>query len=176
MTSSAQFQRFLERQLASFEKFHFRTNDILSLAWHQPVRVNGKQLKLGTRAFTVLLLLAARAVKSPGDFFETDALVGAIERKARILGDLHLSWDRPSPPQVHAAVCDLRRVLRRKRLTVSLIESARWRSGGYRLSIPPMNIITDDGGAENLSRLAFTPLTGGNGAALLEPALILQGH
>lgn len=173
MNPDQALRRFLERQLGSFEKFRFRTNDILSLAWHQPTRVNGKSITLGSHAFSVLLLLAARAIESPGDFFETDAIVGAIQRNRRLLGEFHLSWDSPTASQVHTAVYDLRRALRNKGLTPSLIESARPRSRGYRLSLPAMNIITDPRSAANIDRLALDPFAG-NGTALLAPAGIFS--
>lgn len=155
MTPSPDDSRYLDRQEAAQLKHDFLTNDIVKLRGRQAPRVNGRPLKLSTHGQTLLLLLAARAVKYPGDYFTAEDLVLAIERGRRILGDLRLSWDRPTPGHVYSAISNVRAALQKRKLNEALVE--RVTGKGYRLSTPAMNVVIAVPGAELLARLAPRP-------------------
>ena len=155
MSPKPDARRFIERQLAALQKYDLKTNEIVQLSVRQPPRVNGKALTLKTHARTVLLFLAAHAIEHPGDYFTTPDLIFAIESRTRVLGEMRMSWSKPTAEQIYSAVCELRRALRKKKLNVELIESEIGK--GYRLSTPAMNIFTDGPDGESLARLAGGP-------------------
>ena len=159
MTPQPDDQRFLEQQLAAQERYNLLTNDIVKISGRQPPRVNGKPLALKTHARTVLLFLATQAIDHPGDYFSTDDIVLAIERRGRALGELKMSWNQPTPGQIFSAVSQLRSALGKNRLNENLVESVRGK--GYRLSTPAMNILYDFPGGENLARLSEGPFPRG---------------
>ena len=117
----------------------------------QPPRVNSKPVKLGQHARIILLLLAARAIESPGDYFKTDEILRELTRRERILGALHLSWVKPTEAQLHSAISELRQALEDCGLDRNLIESVHGK--GYRLSTPAMNILGDDSAPDNFTAL-----------------------
>lgn len=147
MNSEPDLLRFLERQLAAQAKHSLRTNAIVKLAMRQPPRVNSKPIKLGQHALIVLLLLAARAIKSPGDYFSTPEILRELARRQRLLGELELSWVNPSEAEVHSAISALRQAVAKCGLDRNLIESVHGK--GYRLSTPAMNILGDDSDPTN---------------------------
>jgi hypothetical protein len=164
-----EFLRLLQQQLAALEKYRFLTNSILMLHWHQPSSVNNEPLDIGTRAFTMLLLLAGRALESPGDYLESNAIVEAVERRARLLGDLGLSWHQPTQQQVHSAMSELRLAFRSEAAGHAFIESAPRQGKGYRLSTPNVNIIPDEPTSACLRSLALRSVLFDEKAAGLFP-------
>lgn len=161
MYSTPDHLRFLERQLAAQQKHGLLTNSIVRIAGRQHPSVNGKPLKLTLHAFTVLLLLAARAIESPGDFFSTEDIVKEIETRGDLLGELELSWQKPTGGEVHSAVSALRKTLAKQRLNRNLIESVPGK--GYRLSTPAMNIVTDALATKKLGMLSLGSFRNRNG-------------
>ena len=151
MNTEPDLVRFLERQLTAQAKHSLRTNAIVKLAMRQPPRVNSKPIKLGQHARIILLLLAARAIESPGDYFKTEEILRELTRRERILGALHLSWVKPTEAQLHSAISELRQALEDCGLDRNLIESVHGK--GYRLSTPAMNILGDDSAPDNLPAL-----------------------
>lgn len=153
MTPKSDSARYLARQEAAQQKHGYLTNDIVNISWHQPPRVNGRPLKLSTHGLTALLLLAERAVEFPGDYVPTEDIILAIEKGKRLLGNLKMSWNNPTPNQVHAAVNNVRRAIRKTGLNPDLVESVQGK--GYRLSTPAMNIVINVPGAESLAALSL---------------------
>lgn len=136
-------------------KHGYLTNALVKIRGRQAPRVDGRPLKLSGHGHALVLLLAARAVAFPGDYFTSDELVLALERGQRVLGGLELSWARPTPANLYTAVKDARHALTRWKLSKSLIEHVLGK--GYRLSTPAMNVVIDVPGAELLAKLPPPP-------------------
>jgi len=134
-------EEYIKRLETALMAHYFVTNDVVRIpACHQAV-INGKPVKLGAHAFTVLVLLAEMAINSPGDFASTEALIRAIKCAQRRLGALKISWLEPTDDDIFKAVSEIRLKLDKAGLDESLIESER--GYGYRLSTPGFNILID---------------------------------
>ena len=156
--------RFLARQEAAQLKHDYLTNDIVNIHWHQPLRVNGRPLKLSSHGRTLLLLLAARATEFPGDCMPTEDIIAALVRGKRLLGDLRMSWNNPTHAQVHSAVRDVRLALEKNKLNTALVELVSGK--GYRLSTPAMNVVINVPGTENLASLSLDTFVKREGDAI----------
>jgi DNA-binding winged helix-turn-helix (wHTH) protein len=130
--------KLLEVELANHD---FRTNDVVRIVGRLQARVNGECIKVNSRAFAMLLLLAERAAGAPGKYFTTEALIEAIMANQGRLAMLGLSWVKPDAHGVYQAVCQLRAALETAGLDESLVQHAKMR--GYRLNTPPRNIMID---------------------------------
>jgi DNA-binding winged helix-turn-helix (wHTH) protein len=152
MSLSPDELRFLERQNAASVKYDFPSISNLTLAWHVPPAVNGRPLKLSDHGSALLLLLAARARRSPGAFVSTPDLLQEIMLHRRLLGELNLSWEMPIAAQIHSAVADLRGAIGGETLGPLVVQSMPRR--GYRLAIPDFNIVADPRSAAILDRFS----------------------
>jgi DNA-binding winged helix-turn-helix (wHTH) protein len=139
-SKSGRDEQFLHEE-ATLSKLGFVTNDLVRIAGRRLAKVNGKDVKLGDHAFTVLVLLAEHGIKSPGGYVSMDGLLLAIGNSKRRLGELGMSWVEPTPAAVYRAVCQLRSALTAVGLDESVIDSGR--GLGYRLNTPATNILID---------------------------------
>jgi hypothetical protein len=131
----------IKREEAALAKHGFATNDLVRIPGRHLAKINGRFVKLGDHAFTVLVLLAEQAIKSTGEYVSTEALIVAIKRGYRRLGALEMSWVEPTGEGVHRAVCQIRVALKKAGLDDSLLELVRGQ--GYRLNTPAFNILID---------------------------------
>jgi len=131
----------LKQNEAALAQFRFLANDLVLLCGRHAVRVNATPLKLGSHAFTMLVLLAERALTPSGELFATEDVISTLERSRRRLGALGLSWGNPTDLSIFKAVCALRAALTRAGLNPRLVESVRGQ--GYRLNTPAMNVLVD---------------------------------
>jgi hypothetical protein len=147
MKSKPDILRSFELREAALLMNSLLTNDLVRVDRQTP-KVNGRLLKLNTRAFVLLLLLAEQAVATPGAYLPTSALVDVINRNAARLGKLGLSW-QATKNDVYGAVSELRSAIETKRLNATLVE--RNGAAGYRLSTAPANILISVPGQEDFS-------------------------
>ena len=131
----------IKREEAALTKHDFVTNDLVRIPGRHLAKINGRFVKLGDHAFTVLVLLAEQAMKPSGEYVSTEALILAIKNGGRRLGALRMSWVEPTAEGVHKAVCQIRVALKKAGLDDSILELVRGQ--GYRLNTPAFNILID---------------------------------
>ena len=147
----------IERQRAAISKYQLRTNDLVMIGGHMRVQINGTPLiRLKRHELTVLLILAAYAINSPGAPLGTKAILLAIERGNSWLASQGMSWSGATEQAVYQSIWRLREILRQKNLNEALIELLP--NLGYRLSTPALNIEIELIGSENLARAAVNAL------------------